>query len=213
MVAPNDLVLLALVAERLDELDEEFATFVATPGPQGERGTDGVPGPQGERGADGADGAQGADGAPGPQGERGTDGVDGAQGARGERGPQGERGPKGDKGDTGDTGPAPDHEWDGTRLRFRKPTGRWGAYSDLRGPAGLRGGVAVVGGGGGGSSSGTPDLDTLLDADGTPPEYFLVRQPGGWRRATYAQMRDWFVPTPPVEYHITVNGEPVTVTF
>jgi hypothetical protein len=53
---------------------------------------------------------------------------------------QGERGEKGAKGDKGDTGPMPSHQWQGTKLRFELPTGAWGKWVDLRGPAGARGG-------------------------------------------------------------------------
>lgn len=38
-------------------------------------------------------------------------------------------------GGTGEIGPRPDHEWDGTQLRFQQIDGSWGAYVDLRGPA------------------------------------------------------------------------------
>lgn len=92
------------------------------------------------------------------------------QGERGEKGEPGEsivgpRGPKGDQGEQGPIGPMPDHQWDGTRLRFEEPDGDWGKYVDLRGPIGLPG----AGGGGGGRGM-TPDqqlqLNTLLDIFG-----------------------------------------------
>lgn len=97
---------------------------------------------------------------PGPAGTPGPPGSDGRDGARG---------PKGDKGDPGPEGPMgviPDHQWDGTRLRFEEPDGGWGKYVDLRGPAGQHG---AAGGGGGGGQTGqgmTPEqvlqLNTLL---------------------------------------------------
>lgn len=38
-------------------------------------------------------------------------------------------------GNTGDIGPIPNHEWDGTQLRFQQIDGSWGVFVDLRGPA------------------------------------------------------------------------------
>lgn len=138
---------------------------------------------------------------PGPKGDTGPPGVDAKPALDGRKG---DRGTKGDKGDKGPAGDVPDHEWDGSRLRFRKPGGRWGAYSELRGPRG-------AGGGGGGSSSATFDPDSLLLADGTVPSHFIVRQAGGWRRATYAQVRAWLPSAPAVAQAVTVNGAGVTV--
>lgn len=46
-------------------------TFFAVPGPQGERGPQGIPGPKGDRGDSGIDGK------PGPRGEKGIPGKDG----------------------------------------------------------------------------------------------------------------------------------------
>lgn len=56
------------------------------------------------------------------------------------KGEPGKPGPKGDK---------PDHEWQGTQLRFEKPDGSWGALVDLRGPKGAKGsrGASVALGG------------------------------------------------------------------
>lgn len=59
---------------------------------------------------------------------------------------QGADGKKGEKGEKGD---APDHEWQGTKLRFEKPSGGWGEYVELRGPKGARGTNGAPGGGGG----------------------------------------------------------------
>jgi len=38
-------------------------------------------------------------------------------------------------GETGDTGPMPDHDWDGTQIRFQKSDGTWDVYVDLIGPS------------------------------------------------------------------------------
>lgn len=35
-------------------------------------------------------------------------------------------------GEPGPPGPPPEHQWDGTRLRFRHPDGEWGAWVDLK---------------------------------------------------------------------------------
>lgn len=41
------------------------------------------------------------------------------------------------KGKDGKPGRMPDHEWEGTRLRFQKPDGSWGEFVDLRGLPGV----------------------------------------------------------------------------
>lgn len=69
-------------------------------------------------------------------------------------GPRGERGPQGK---TGKTGPMPEHEWNGTLIRFKKPNGEWGEFKNLQGP----------GGGGGMEYGGFNDAPKLLvKADG-----------------------------------------------
>lgn len=85
-------------------------------------------------------------------------------------GKDGDDGEDGGKGDTGPMGPMPDHQWDGTRLRFEEPDGTWGKYVDLKGAPGQ----SVGGGGGGGLSKlQALQLQTLLDIFGgwiaTPP--------------------------------------------
>lgn len=45
-------------------------------------------------------------------------------------------GAKGETGDTGATGPMPNHQWDGTSLRFELPEGGYGDYVDLKGDTG-----------------------------------------------------------------------------
>ena len=51
-------------------------------------------------------------------------------------GPRGPMGNPGIQGEMGPMGPIPKHEWKGTKLRFEKPNGKWGAFVDLQGPAG-----------------------------------------------------------------------------
>lgn len=97
-----------------------------THGKDGERGPMGPQGPKGDPGEDGKDGQDGNKGGQGPQGERG------------ERGQQGERGPRGLTGPRGEVGPMPEHEWDGTRLRFEEPDG-WGEWVNLKGEKGDKG--------------------------------------------------------------------------
>lgn len=100
---------------RFQEPSGEWGEFVDLEGPKG------LQGEPGKDGRDGADGANGKDGSRGPKGDKGDDGEDGTNGAR------------------GPVGPMPEHQWDGTRLRFEESDGEWGKYVDLRGPQGERG--------------------------------------------------------------------------
>lgn len=119
-------------------------------GPQGPQGIQGPPGADGATGPAGPAGQQGEQGAPGPKGDTGATGPQGPEGPQGPQGPQGDPGPKGD---TGATGPAgadgadglpPEHEWQGTALRFKEPDGSWGQAVDLRGPAGASATVPIA---------------------------------------------------------------------
>lgn len=119
-------------------------------GPQGPQGIQGPPGADGATGPAGPAGQQGEQGAPGPKGDTGATGP---QGPEGPQGPQGLQGAPGPKGDTGATGPAgadgadglpPEHEWQGTALRFKEPDGSWGQAVDLRGPAGSSATVPIA---------------------------------------------------------------------
>lgn len=85
---------------------------------------------------------------------------------------------KGDPGPQGDTGPAPKHEWQGTKLRFQKPDGKWGKLTDLKGDAGKDGtaGRTVVVARGG--SSGT-DLASLTPGNTNAEPTGLVVFQGG----------------------------------
>lgn len=130
-----------------------FWVKIGAKGDQGERGPQGIQGPPG---ADGATGPAGPAGQQGEQGEPGPKGDTGATGPQGPQGPQGEPGPKGDtgaRGATGATGPAgadgadglpPEHEWQGTALRFKEPDGSWGQAVDLRGAPGSSATVPVA---------------------------------------------------------------------
>lgn len=82
----------------------------------------------------------------------------------------------------GDTGSTPDHEWDGTKLRFQKPDGSWGEWVDLQGERGKPGkdgktGTVIVGGGGG-SAQGLNGLPGGVD--GVDPTQIAVMQGGQW---------------------------------
>lgn len=119
-------------------------------GPRGPQGIQGIPGADGATGPAGPAGQQGEQGAPGPKGDRGAMGPQGPEGPQGPKGSQGDPGPKGDVGDTGPAGAdgapglPPEHEWQGTALRFKEPGGSWGQSVDLRGPAGASATVPVA---------------------------------------------------------------------
>ena len=55
------------------------------------------------------------------------------------RGEKGEKGDSGEQGAAGKSGSAPDHQWQGTRLRFKRPDGSWGPWVDLKGDPGRPG--------------------------------------------------------------------------
>lgn len=81
--------------------------------------------------------------------------------AKGDPGPSGAEGDRGPRGPKGPPGPAPDHQWRNTKVRFEKPDGTWGKWTDLQGPRGQSGG----GGGGGSLDPGTLDLLPLPVTD------------------------------------------------
>ena len=126
------------------------------PGDIGPQGPQGIQGEKGDTGDTGPRGPAGEKGDTGPQGPAGPKGDPGIQGPEGPQGPQGEKGATGNpgpKGDTGDAGPAgangapglpPEHEWQGTQLRFKEPDGSWGQAVDLRGPAGSSATVPIA---------------------------------------------------------------------
>lgn len=129
----------------------------------------------------------------GPRGEKGDPGEPGKsiQGPRGPQGPQGEPGPM---------GPMPDHQWDGTRLRFEEPEGGWGKYVDLKGQPGTAG---ASGGGGGGGSTLQPN--SLEIATGIlAGDYMVIARGNKFMRIAIETSG---VP----EGAITVNGEYVFV--
>lgn len=119
-------------------------------GPQGIQGEKGDPGdtgprgPAGEKGDTGPQGPAGPKGDPGIQGPEGPQGPQGEKGATGDPGPKGDQGEKGEKGDDGAQGLPPEHEWQGTALRFKEPDGSWGQAVDLRGPAGSSATVPIA---------------------------------------------------------------------
>lgn len=114
--------ILAVLAQRVSQLYAKFDALSKMPGPAGARG---------EAGAAGRAGLDGARGPAGPRGEPGARGSDGKDGAAGADGKDGAQGP---------VGPMPKHKWEGTKLSFEKPDGKWGKFVDLRGPAGSGGG-------------------------------------------------------------------------
>ena len=117
-------------------------------------------------GRDGRPGPQGIEGPPGPPGRDGKDARDGVKGEPGNPGLEGPPGPE------GPVGPMPDHEWDGTRLRFQKPGDLFGPFVDLQGPAGPPGPPGptlkpgIGGGGTGAGTAGPPGPAGANGADG-----------------------------------------------
>lgn len=87
---------------------------------------------------------------------------------------------KGDQGEPGPAGPAPAHEWQGTKLRFQKPDGKWGKLTDLKGAPGKDGttGRTVVVARGGSSGGGVGSL--LPGASNVEPTGIAVVQAGQW---------------------------------
>lgn len=107
----------------------------------------------------------------------------------------------------GDTGPMPDHEWDGTKLRFQKPDGEWGAWVDLRGKRGEKGKdgerIVMVGGGGSGfDPSSVTDIPEIASGD-----EIVVFKDGMLKRVAVTLVT---AEQPPANA-ITVNGQYVMV--
>jgi hypothetical protein len=153
-------------------------------GPEGERGEIGPQGPEGPvgpRGEEGPAGPQGPEGEAGQQGPAGPPGKPGIAGAPGTKGDAGPRGAMGADGDTGPMGPMPQHQWDGSRLRFEQPGGTWGEFVDLRGPEG-KGGQTYYG-------SVPSDGGGIPDApiDGSP----YWRKDGAWAVAVTGGGATW----------------------
>jgi len=120
-----------------------------TRGGEGEGGGTGPPGKDGAsgtRGLTGDTGPHGDDGDGGIQGKRGIQGVAGLTGRSGHLGHAGTKGDKGDKGDQGQVGPVPRHKWEGTRLSFEQPNGKFGQSINLQGQGGGRGASGRSGG-------------------------------------------------------------------
>ncbi len=103
-------------------------------GDPGDAGPEGEQGPPGGAGKDGRGGRIGLAGPEGDQGDAGPTGDPGIEGRQGDAGPSGPPGPK------GDPGPTPRHKWNGTRLSFEDPNGKFSRSVELRGPGGGRGG-------------------------------------------------------------------------
>lgn len=125
--------------------DGEFGDFVDLEGPKGEKGDKG------------------------PQGEEGPQGQKGDKGDPGQRGLKGDKGDRGPEGEQGDTGPMPEHQWQGTSLRFELPSGQWGKYVDLKGPPGTAG---SSGGGGSINPAKIPHNDLGGLQGGTDGQYY-----------------------------------------
>ena len=85
------------------------------------------------------------------------------------------------RGPRGPIGPMPEHEWNGSRLRFEIAPNQWGEWTDLQGPPGARGPRGPKGEPGTGEGGGT-DLNSLPQALDQPPEEVVIRQGGDWYR-------------------------------
>lgn len=91
---------------------------------------------------------------------------------------RGERGEPGPTGTPGAPGAIPLHEWQGTALRFQKPDGKWGKFTDLQGKPGDDGKTRVVVAGGRSSGGGMGDL--LPGTSNAEPTGLAVVQGGQW---------------------------------
>lgn len=130
-------------------------------GEQGEKGEQGLNGEKGERGEKGEDGKNGKDGV------NGKDGLNGKTPIAGVDFPM----PKDGKSIVGDKGDKPNHEWNGTKLRFEKPDGGWGKYVDLKGKDG-QSGRSIFGG------MSRVDHDSTLAGDGSASDPLRVVSSG-----------------------------------
>lgn len=131
---------------------------------KGDKG-DSVVGPVGPMGKQGPVGPAGKDGKTPVAGKDfplpkdGKNGVDGKDG----------------KSIVGDKGDKPDHKWEGTKLKFEKPNGKWGKAIDLKGEIGRQ--ITLFGGGGNYLES--VNHDATLAGAGTPYDPLRVVSGGG----------------------------------
>ncbi len=125
-------------------------------GDKGERGEQGKQGIQGIKGEKGQDGKTPVAGKDFPLPKNGKDGLNGKDG----------------KSIVGDKGDKPDHKWEGTKLKFEKPNGKWGKAIDLKGKDGKSGSSFF---GGGLFSVAT---DSTLSGDGTLNNPLSVQSAG-----------------------------------
>lgn len=115
---------------KLTRLPSKAVSVEIFQGSQGEAGAAGAPGLDGRPGERGL---SGSDGTHGPQGPKGDAGVPGSQGPQGTVGPGGLQGTPGPQ---GEVGLSPEHRWEGNKLQFKLPNGKWGRATDLTGPGG-----------------------------------------------------------------------------
>lgn len=211
----RNTALSAILTTRLVAVEDRVAVLARQPGPAGaagpqgmagEQGTPGLQGFPGERGEKGETGPAGKQGAIGPKGEAGSPGEKGDTGKPGTKGATGGIGPQGDKGgkgEKGDPGPAPDHEWQGTKLRFKKPNGKWGKSVDLKGAEG-KGGAPSAG------ANFRPGALPLLDSP-TLTDTLVIERDGTAYRVTLAALQTILGGGGLPANVVTNNGEAVTV--
>ena len=112
---------------------------------------------------------------------------------------------KGEKGDPGPVGPMPKHEWDGSKLRFEQSPGKFGKWTDLKGPKGDPGNGGVVVARSGGSGFSPSDLP-LLDSPPELTDCLVLERNGAAYRVTLSQLIEIFGGATPANA-VTVNGE------
>jgi hypothetical protein len=91
-------------------------------------------------------------------------------GPRNRTGPKGDQGPKGLQGEPGFPGldgSSPEHQWRGTEIKFKKPSGLWGPWVDLKGKDGKAGGPGAPGANG---DSNVQKAPKLIVNFGTPSD-------------------------------------------
>jgi hypothetical protein len=169
--------------ERVTQVDAKIDQLQRLPGPEGK---DGEPGPAGRDGLNGQDGKDGRDGQEGKDGQDGKNGQDGKDGKDGQ------------------DGKPPEHQWRGSKLRFRQPDGDWGKYTDLQGDPGKDGKTGVIIQGGNSSGNNLAELPELPDA-AQLTDFLLLERNGTAYRVPLSALQTLLGTASPT----TTSGEPL----